>query len=494
MADIVDQYCHFSCFSDSPALIQHPAGSCRSSFGPTFTHTDTGKPLTQVTAQPFLAMSTMQRTHSTTPLQHQFKFESGMTSQYLPDERYMSRYRQLCPKPESTSEPAGFYNNTWEQMSTSGCASTLNSRNVQPAIMTNSRPLFATGGHSGFDNSLLRQNTLGNSAFEHGAGGPCWLYDSTGLPHTGQFSGSDLETNASNSPVSVFSEPSEQDLSHTPGTVVESNWDPFPTGHYQHLIQSPADTASSMPPTMDYKLCQPSQSAEGINTSEHEGFGLGISMPSAQQRPAGGQDMMTWSRAPFTQHSSMGMRQWQPNHATQLPSSIPYVQRLQRRDGMRPEDQNGTTPIYGAGARGDGTLQHTLQVMFTPDTQAQRQTDDGILLDGKAEGLTYKEIKKRMSTNVAESTLRGRYRSLTKPRKDRVRKPMWTGKDIQLLEEIVLAELDRLDDGARATTQNQKLAKLSWKRVGEYIAEHGGSYHFGNSTCKKKWTELHSGG
>jgi predicted RNA-binding protein with EMAP domain len=29
--------------------------------------------------------------------------------------------------------------------------------------------------------------------------------------------------------------------------------------------------------------------------------------------------------------------------------------------------------------------------------------------------------------------------------------------------------------------------KLSWKNVAN--TEHGGSYHFGNSTCKKKWAE-----
>ena len=26
--------------------------------------------------------------------------------------------------------------------------------------------------------------------------------------------------------------------------------------------------------------------------------------------------------------------------------------------------------------------------------------------------------------------------------------------------------------------------------MAEYIVEHGGSYHFGNSTCRKRWDEL----
>lgn len=32
--------------------------------------------------------------------------------------------------------------------------------------------------------------------------------------------------------------------------------------------------------------------------------------------------------------------------------------------------------------------------------------------------------------------------------------------------------------------------KIPWKRVAEYIATSGGSYHFGNATCRKKWDEL----
>lgn len=33
--------------------------------------------------------------------------------------------------------------------------------------------------------------------------------------------------------------------------------------------------------------------------------------------------------------------------------------------------------------------------------------------------------------------------------------------------------------------------KVSWKKVAQYIWSHGGSYHFGNATCKRKWCEIH---
>jgi hypothetical protein len=67
---------------------------------------------------------------------------------------------------------------------------------------------------------------------------------------------------------------------------------------------------------------------------------------------------------------------------------------------------------------------------MTVSTPVVRKREDIILLEGKRRGLTYKEIRKKLGTNVAESTLRGRYRSLTKARKDRVRKPVWTENDV----------------------------------------------------------------
>lgn len=34
--------------------------------------------------------------------------------------------------------------------------------------------------------------------------------------------------------------------------------------------------------------------------------------------------------------------------------------------------------------------------------------------------------------------------------------------------------------------------KVSWKKVAQHIWAHGGSYQFGNATCKKKWCEIHN--
>lgn len=65
-----------------------------------------------------------------------------------------------------------------------------------------------------------------------------------------------------------------------------------------------------------------------------------------------------------------------------------------------------------------------------------------------------------------------------------------TLKKAELLNQFVERELDRIESSLsnpRALTIHQKLVKVRWKEVAEYINNHGGSYRFGNSTCKKEW-------
>lgn len=55
---------------------------------------------------------------------------------------------------------------------------------------------------------------------------------------------------------------------------------------------------------------------------------------------------------------------------------------------------------------------------------------DEELLTLRQSGLSYREIKKNFGFKEAESTLRGRYRTLTKPKGLRVRKPEWKEDDV----------------------------------------------------------------
>jgi hypothetical protein len=63
------------------------------------------------------------------------------------------------------------------------------------------------------------------------------------------------------------------------------------------------------------------------------------------------------------------------------------------------------------------------------------------------------------------------------------------------LNEIVEREFDRIEtnlQNPQSLSFDQKLVKVPWKKVAEFIAEGGGTYHFGNSTCKRKWLEMNS--
>lgn len=53
-----------------------------------------------------------------------------------------------------------------------------------------------------------------------------------------------------------------------------------------------------------------------------------------------------------------------------------------------------------------------------------------LLLSWRSQGMSYKIIKERLGVNEAESTLRGRLRTLTKPKSQRLRRPQWMEKDV----------------------------------------------------------------
>ncbi|KAJ5591848.1 uncharacterized protein N7459_002217 [Penicillium hispanicum] len=115
-------------------------------------------------------------------------------------------------------------------------------------------------------------------------------------------------------------------------------------------------------------------------------------------------------------------------------------------------------------------------------------TRNAFLIECKQRGLSYRDIKRIGGFKEAESTLRGRFRTLTKAKDQRVRKPKWLDTDIKLLCEAV--NIFSKGTAACALYALQP-PKVSWKKVAQYICAHGGSYQFGNATCKKKWCEIH---
>lgn len=64
------------------------------------------------------------------------------------------------------------------------------------------------------------------------------------------------------------------------------------------------------------------------------------------------------------------------------------------------------------------------------ETQLRSEQDEFLVASKKA-GMSYKEIRRKGNFTEAESTLRGRYRTLTKEPAARVRKPEWEDKDVR---------------------------------------------------------------
>jgi hypothetical protein len=83
---------------------------------------------------------------------------------------------------------------------------------------------------------------------------------------------------------------------------------------------------------------------------------------------------------------------------------------------------------------GSTPARHSLdqnQPMAIQRTPAQRSGDkDALLVQWKLLGMSYREIKEKGRFPEAESTLRGRFRTLTKRKKYRVRKPKWQQDDV----------------------------------------------------------------
>ncbi|KAI1104203.1 hypothetical protein F4804DRAFT_332497 [Jackrogersella minutella] len=116
-------------------------------------------------------------------------------------------------------------------------------------------------------------------------------------------------------------------------------------------------------------------------------------------------------------------------------------------------------------------------------THGGRAVKDEFLVRSKRAGMTYREIRRKGNFIEAESTLRGRYRTLTKDKDARVRKPEWLDNDVRLLKKAV-----------RKLNKETTPGKAPWGQVADYIAKNGGSYQFGGATCHRKWKELQEEG
>lgn len=62
----------------------------------------------------------------------------------------------------------------------------------------------------------------------------------------------------------------------------------------------------------------------------------------------------------------------------------------------------------------------------------RRESKDEFLVKSKLAGMSYRDIRRQGNFTEAESTLRGRFRTLTKDKMERVRRPMWEENDVNI--------------------------------------------------------------
>lgn len=105
----------------------------------------------------------------------------------------------------------------------------------------------------------------------------------------------------------------------------------------------------------------------------------------------------------------------------QQPASPQIPPHKSRVAQLKREDQDDM-PL---GAEGSSAPDRSTRVV-----DGGRAAKDDFLIRSKLAGMTYKEIRRKGNFSEAESTLRGRFRTLTKDKEARVRKPEWQDNDV----------------------------------------------------------------
>ena len=328
----------------------------------------------------------------------------------------------------------------------------LNSLLTEPFIMPNSETRFLQNGNLDYSSMMTAHNSLEKSDLAYNSGDLWQPTEINSLPHPAYFfEESDMATVASSlSPRSLFSEPSDHQPSFTADMVVEcqspiESWAGNEGKSYNMLQSSHEYESSSGVVPLDSSITQSSLHVSGLRlpgTRRDNFTGL-----FSHRHPFVDSTEMQYRFRSIPSYSLEGsasnpLHSYAPS-STMMPLEPSYqqVHAQEQQDNLlshRTTNMLTTHPtpprqfderVYSTTSM---AVPPDLQVPLTTAVQAQRVEEDKVLLEGKQNGLTYKEIRKKMRTRVAESTLRGRYRSLTKERKDRVRKPVWTPKDVSV--------------------------------------------------------------
>ncbi len=116
---------------------------------------------------------------------------------------------------------------------------------------------------------------------------------------------------------------------------------------------------------------------------------------------------------------------------------------LELEDSFSPDedsdaDDRSLSPADDASAVDDASIADDASMAGDSETEDREHRDD-LLLKLREKGYPYRYIKRYGRFKEAESTLRGRYRSLTKDKGERVRRPQWETKDVSSIHNTTVA-------------------------------------------------------
>jgi hypothetical protein len=138
-----------------------------------------------------------------------------------------------------------------------------------------------------------------------------------------------------------------------------------------------------------------------------------------------------WPAPTGTQPHSMEMAPTMQQHEHLAHGELPVIP----SSGFRHILPSNGVLIRRAGRRRATIRRHKtpkppVQLPQLPLDATDREAKDKFLVEARLLDVSYKDIKRLGNFTEAESTLRGRYRTLTKKKEHRVRDPQWTNIDV----------------------------------------------------------------
>ena len=277
-------------------------------------------------------------------------------------------------------------------------------------------------------NAMAAQNTTVKEFGTYDGSASCTSPKFNGLP-----GGVDVDASTSVSPKSYLSDDLED--TYSPGSLPGQT---SPVPHWQSYPQSVQPESYHVFKT------------ESPTDVELNGLPRMDAMPAPLTRTPFQHGQQSSSKYSYLYDSSGADAPWYHTNYPHGPSMSTFA--VHNAESYNVHSASNTS---ASSAQGDNSIQShqtasypTLpthnqpQVRFQTSTsaanlQAQRAYNDNLLIEGKKKGLTYKDIRKKWKgVPPKESTMRGRHRSLTKARKDRVRKPVWTANDVSQLPSL----------------------------------------------------------